>query len=131
MEAQTQNGNPMSRNATHRRGYALMLVLVFNVFFLMLLGVASRQMASMLRIEAVAAAEHRCDEGSTAALAMALRLLESGLPSDNYQCWTRITTSEGPRDFTVTFTQVGGDPTHWSVRAIHGKNTDILMPDSF
>lgn len=99
-----------------RRGYALLLVLLFNVLFLMLLGVAFRQMASALRVATINKEQVQRDGGVTCALARAMRMLETGRPplgSDSYyQCYTTV----GSDFYLLTFTP-GADPSleSWSV----------------
>jgi hypothetical protein len=93
-----------------------MLVLVFVMLFLMLLGVTYRQMAMLLRAEAARTVQGDCSEGSTRALALALALLETGLPpAQPYVCGVTLATSRGPLPFTVIFTS--GDGTTWRVSA--------------
>ena len=99
-----------------RRGYAMLLVVVFMVLFFALWSVAYHQMAADLRFEAVQAQRVLRDEGSTQALAQALALLETGLPpSQPYACGVTVNTSTGPRSFAVTFSLEG--PNQWSVQA--------------
>ena len=68
------------RRLPTRCGYALVVVLLFNVLFLMLLGVAYRQMASAIRIATVRTEQIQRDEGVVCALARAMYLLETGRP---------------------------------------------------
>lgn len=104
----------MRRSTAVRRGYALMLVLVFVVLFSMLLGVAYRELAALLRAESVAAQQSQRSAGSTVALARALTLLETRRPPESpYVCGVTIDTPEGPKAYTVTFTAT--DATHWRV----------------
>jgi hypothetical protein len=104
------------RRSPNRRGYALVMVILFNVLFLMLLGVAYRQMASAIRIATVRTEQLHRDEGVVRALARAMRMLETGRPpigsAGTYQCYTTI----GPGFFLLTFTP-GTDPSveAWSV----------------
>lgn len=104
------------RRSQNRRGYALVVVLLFNVLFLMLLGVAYRQMASTIRIATVRTEQVQRDEGVVSALARAMRMLETGRPpigsASTYQCYTTI----GSGFFLLTFTP-GTDPSveAWSV----------------
>ena len=99
-----------------RRGYAMVLVLMFIVLFLALLGVVYRDLSGSLRIESLHALEQRRDEGTIAALARALALLESGLPPANpYACSVTIDTSAGPQAFTVAFASEDG--VTWQVQS--------------
>lgn len=82
---------PMRSLPSPRHGYALMQVLVFGVLFLVLLGVAYRQTASVLRVETVRVQQAQRDQGSVAAVALGLDLLETGLPpSDPYSCTVTV-----------------------------------------
>jgi Tfp pilus assembly protein PilX len=117
---------------TRRRGYALMLVLVFLVLFLMFLGVAYRQVGLLLRVESVRTLRTHRDEAATRALARAMSLLETGLPPANpYTCRVVIDTPSGPCPLTVTFTSDDGST--WLVRSAPGApgQPAIPMPDTF
>jgi hypothetical protein len=95
----------------------MVIVLVFIVLFFSLWSVAYRQTAAALRVESVQSNRVVRDEGSTQAVARGLALLETGLPPSNpYACSVTVTTSSGPRSFTVTFTAEG--PTQWSVQSV-------------
>jgi hypothetical protein len=77
------------RGTTPRRGYALVLVCFFVVLFLALLGVAWRQMASVLRMASLqpiqtignntSIFQTQRDPGSVPALALAVQMLETRL----------------------------------------------------
>ena len=131
-----------------RRGYAMMLVLMFIVLFLALLGVVYREVAGALRIESLHSIEVQRDAGSVHALARALALLETGLPPANpYVCGVTIDTPDGPLAFTVTFAtedgvtwQVQSSPTPpatlrrpcptSSARPPRGRNRMVVAPDA-
>ena len=66
-----------------RRGYALMLVVVFVALFGAVLGVAWRRVASALRIERAAEVRRQCDRGSVQVLAQAMHVLEKRLRKDS------------------------------------------------
>ncbi len=72
----------MSGRPSRRRGYALMLVMVFMVLFGAMLGVAWRRVASALRVEHVLAVRTIADLGSIQALDLALRVIETRLRRD-------------------------------------------------
>lgn len=72
----------MNRRRSNRRGYALMLVIVFVVLFTAVLGVAWRRVASALRIEHVCEVRKQCDAGSIQVLAHAMRVLETRMVWD-------------------------------------------------
>jgi hypothetical protein len=69
----------VTRNPSHRRGYALLLVIAFVVLFTAILGVAWRRVISALRIEHVSEVRRQCDQGSIQALAKAIQVLETRL----------------------------------------------------
>ena len=115
-----------------RSGYALGLVLLFMALMLSLSSVLYRQLGATLRVESVRAAQVVRDEGSLRALALALALMETGLPpSSPYICGVMIETSIGPRDYTVTFS--AADDTSWSIHAAPTQPNDMHdpMPISF
>ena len=104
------------KTGTPRRGYAMVLVLVFIALLLSIYSVAYRDVAAALRIETVRTLRQQRDEGSVEALARGLTLLETGLPpQDPYVCEVTIDTSTGERSFTVTFISTAGN--NWSVHA--------------
>lgn len=124
----------MKRNLqrTPRRGFAMMLVLVFIILFMAMLGVACRQTASALRIESVSLVQKQRDEGSLHAVAKGLALLETGIPpTDPYVCAVDITTSTGTRSYTVTFTAEATN--NWSINAkpTDAGDTPLPMPTVF
>ena len=109
-----------------------MMVLIFLVLFLALLGVAWRRVASALRIASVRAVQTQRDEGSIPALALAMHLLETGLPPISpYVCGVTLDTSGGPVRYTVTFTAEGA--TGWSVHVgVTGAGANPSpMPNTF
>jgi hypothetical protein len=103
------------RRLPKRRAYALVAVLMFNVLFLMLMGVAWRQMVGVIRVATVRAEQVQRDEGVVCAMARAMHMLETGRPpSTPYPCYVKI----GSRFFRITFTLAPGpDPSveTWSV----------------
>jgi hypothetical protein len=110
-----------------RRGYAILLVLVFVLLFLSLLGVVYRQATAALLIETAHAQQVQRDEVSVHAVARGVKLLETGLPPSNpYVCGGTIPTSTGPRSFTVTFTSLGG--TNWSIHAAPTQASEAPPP---
>jgi hypothetical protein len=101
-----------------RRGYAMVLVLVFIATLLCLYSVAYRQVAAALRIEKARVLQRHRDEGRIHALARGLKLLETGLPpSDAYTCGVTIETPTGPRALTVTFALESAEENIWLVAA--------------
>jgi hypothetical protein len=105
---------------SNRRGYALMLVIVFVALFLTMLGLAWRQTSSLLRVETIRAIQSRRDRGCLLAAVRGIHYLE--------KCQAEAAVPEAaqayyidgfPNTFTVTFTleaASGGSKT-WSVTA--------------
>jgi hypothetical protein len=108
------------RRLPYRRGYALVTVILFNVLFLMLLGVAYRQTASAIRIATVRTEQVHRDEGVVRALARALHMLETGRPpnvtdtNDEYKCY--MTFGSG-RFFKIKFKLTDRSAETWEVTA--------------
>ena len=101
-----------------RRGYAMIIVVIFIVLFSALLGVVFRELAGALRIETLHTLEVQRDTGSIVALAQALTLLQTGVPPTSpYVCYTTIGASPNSQNFIVTFSS--SDSTtpqqHWKV----------------
>ncbi len=122
----------LKRKRSTRRGFALLLVMIFVVLFLAVLGVAWRRMASALRIASVRTVQTQRDQGSTVAMALAMHLLETGVPPGSpYACGVTIPTSTGLRCYTVTFTAVG--ETGWTVdvEVTQPNVTPQPMPNTF
>lgn len=115
-----------------RRGYAMLLVLVFITLVLSVYGVSNRYMATALRVETARTLQELRDEGSMHALARGLTLLETGLPpSESYTCGVTISTSEGPLPYTVIFTLEKE-----GIWLVHARPTSLIenpapMPDTF
>ena len=97
-----------------RRGYAMVVVLVFLALMLAMLAVSQRRLGSVLRVESrFVEAESRGDRAR--AMGRALDVLWTGRPpSDPYICSTIIETSAGPQSYSITFDQKGDS--HWEVR---------------
>jgi hypothetical protein len=130
------------RHGNRRRGYALVLVLIFIVLFLGLLGVGWRQLSSALRIASVRTVQTQRDEGSVGAMAAAMALLETGRPPADPCVFTKTVTltSGEQRFFRVTFereTGSGADTSpqeRWTVTVTRQSEqpTDVpAMPASF
>ena len=110
-----------------RRAYAMVLVVLFQVLFLALLGVAFRELAATIRAVSLEQLQADRDEGSLHAVARGLALLETGLaPTSPYLCCATIDTATGPKSFRVTFTLETG--TTWSVRSAPAAPDEILSP---
>jgi hypothetical protein len=98
----------MRPNQTARRGYSLMLAMVFNVLMLALLSLAYRQLGTTLRLETARSHQVQRDEGRLRAAARALALLETGVPpTDPYVRLVQVDTSQGPGQFLVTIASEG------------------------
>jgi hypothetical protein len=120
--------NSLTRRLSSRRGYAMLMVLIFLVLFLALLGTAWRGMGSALRVASARSLQSQRDEGSIGALARAMQLLETGAPpASPYVCGVTIATaSNGARPYTVTFSQE--DTTTWSVHVSPTQPTESPTP---
>jgi hypothetical protein len=110
-----------------RRGYSLMLAMVFNVLMLALLSLAYRQLGSTLRIATAWSQQVQRDEGRLRAAAQALALLETGAPpSDPYIRLVEVNTSQGPSNFVITITSTGAGL--YSVQAAAAGPNDPTTP---
>jgi hypothetical protein len=110
----------------------MLMVILFLVLMFSLLSLGYSQLGSALRAEAARAQQVQRDEGTIPVLAMALALLETGLPPVSpYVCGTSVTTSTGTFAFTVTFTSLGNNT--WSVQSSPTAVGDSPqpMPNSF
>ncbi len=133
----------MNRRSSNRRGYALLLVMLFVVLFSAMLGVAWRRVASAISTEHLSNVRARCDMGSLQVLSQAMQVLETRLrwnPADNVAeldvsststpnylpPWTAFTCksqtsyqlSDSVTDtfwYTVVFTPTAADGTAWKV----------------
>ena len=108
------------RPELHRRGYTVMLVLVFLILLLSVIGLTYRQAASVLRLEAARSKQILRDEGSLQAAARAVAMLENGPPpTDPFVTTLAVSTSAGGRSYQVTF---ASEPTagagHWVIQVV-------------
>jgi type II secretory pathway component PulJ len=101
----------MKSPRTDRRGYALMLVLVFIVLFSAILGVAWRRVASVLRLETLSEVRRQCDSGSIQVLAEAMKLLETCLRLDTASNVASLPGSSPQNEFCETLPDPS-DPTN-------------------
>jgi hypothetical protein len=106
----TRNFPPRST----RRGYAMVVVLVFLALMLSMLAVSQRRLGSVLRVESgFVDAEARGDRAR--AMGKALDVLWTGPPpSDPYVCSTVVETSAGAKSYTITYEEQGGQ--HYRIR---------------
>jgi hypothetical protein len=96
---------PIRRQGRRRRGYTVMLVLVFLILLLSLLGLTYRQAATVLRLEAARSKQILRDEGSLQATARAMAMLQNGPPpTDPFVVTLGVVTSAGGRSYQVTIT---------------------------
>lgn len=98
-----------------------MLVMLFIALFLLLLGVAWRDTASILRELKVRDERRQCDAGSMAALAAGLRWLnaQEPLPSSPYVGKKQV----GNQWFKLTF--IESESMHWTVSAEPATSEDV------
>jgi hypothetical protein len=106
----------MNREPSARRGYALMLVIVFLVLFLAMLGIAWRQVASVLRVETVRAVQTRRDQGCLLAAIQVMHLLEENPALTSPQESIVVPGFEDSL-FTVTFEKDTSTPPIWTIMA--------------
>jgi len=127
----------MTGRRPNRRGYALMLVIVFVVLFTAILGVAWRRVASALRVEHLSEVRRQCDGGSVRILADAMKVLETCLRASGGGV-----TLDGSADterhykkdigdgklYHVAFVRTGAlDGTEWSVSVTVTNSTDSVV----
>lgn len=117
----------MKARCPTRRGYTLVLVVLFLVLFLGLWGQAARQIGSMIRIEEARAARVRRDAArlqGEAVLAQALAALETGFPTTSpYTC---AMTAPNGSTFAATFVRDPVSTDEWVVSA--EPTTDDSLP---
>ena len=110
-----------------RRGYAMILVLLFLVLFMAVLGVACRELAAVIRTVSVQTVQSDRNQGTLQAAAMAVALLETGLPPTSpYACLAVVNTPTGPQPICVTWTLQAG--TTWSISATPASPDEVLAP---
>jgi len=103
----------MNGKRSARRGYALLLVIVFLVLFLAMLGTAWRQVASVLRVETARKVQTQRDQGCLLAAIWGMHELEAAGTATSPSYSLPI---DG-KSYTVTFTQDPVDLTIWTVKA--------------
>jgi hypothetical protein len=106
----------MKRTPLARRGYALVLVMVFLVIFLAMLGTAWRQVASVLRVETARSVQTRRDRGCLLAAIKGMHYLETAATPSSPQEY--VIPDFPDYSFTVTFEQDVTDTTVWTVKAV-------------
>ncbi len=109
-----------------RGGYALLIVLVFVMLFLTILGVAWRQIGSLLNIETVRAQQMTRDRGSLMAAAKGLRLLE--MTSDRTLIEAAYKHEEQGQWYKVTFTVDGNEWTISAFAVAEEPDCDVIPP---
>lgn len=107
---------PRDRKAS-RRGFAMILILVFLTVILGIWGVVGRHTASMLRIEQ-ARADRVERDAAKAAFAHAVASLEAGEPRKSP--FIRKIKGRGERWFTVVFVRDPNEPKVWTVSVTPG-----------
>jgi Tfp pilus assembly protein PilV len=85
-----------------RRGYTLMLVVVFLLVVMSMLGMAFRQMASTLRLEEARTRQIDLEQGSVKLAALGLGMLENVMASPSFEMQQTYDTSAGPKTYTLT-----------------------------
>jgi hypothetical protein len=115
--------------STPRRGYALVIVLVFLTLFMGLWSIAARQIGIMLRIEQ--ARGHQAGSDATAlpamqALAQGLAALEVGYPPSNPYVADVPNTG-----YTLTYTRDLTITTNWSIQVAPSDPNNPIPPQTF
>jgi hypothetical protein len=118
----------MRHHRRRRRGYALVMVIVFVVLFTAVLGVAWRQVASALRVEHFSEVRRQCDDGSLRVMAAAMNTLETGLRWDGGVAKINgssngtvpfkkslIDAQGNTKWYTIVFNRDNNDGTNWTV----------------
>lgn len=119
------------RPRPHRRGYAMVVVVMFVILFLGLWSLAARQVSSLLRVEQARA--HRVARDVTnlparRALAQALAALQVGYPPTNpYNC--QMSIDGNPFTLTFTIDPSSNDPHAWEVQAATNADPSLLTLD--
>ena len=133
----------MSDKAPRRRGYALMLTIIFCVLFGALMAVALRRTASTIYSFTAHANQLEQDQGALMALADAMRALEVGPPpfdpgSSVYTCYDQVNVAPVqnlriqsgplvPKWYIITYTATGSSgtpPTYtYTVQVAAGPST--------
>jgi hypothetical protein len=112
----------------------MMLVIILNLVLLTILGVAFRQMNSSVNIETTRLQQLQRDTGSVQALAVALSLLETGLPpAKSFTGGLTLPTASGPQTYVITFSLVGTTGTAYSVTAAPLQDNQVVqaLPSTF
>lgn len=123
----------MKRRAS-RRGYAMVLVLVFIGLVLSCFSLSYRHLGAALRVESADTLLERRNEGSTVALGAGVALLETGVPpTDPYACGVSIETSSGVLSYVVSYAKQSDEPLIWSVesRPMEPYESPEAMPATF
>ena len=105
----------MKRYLSARRGYALMLVIIFLVIFLAMLGTAWRHVASVLRVETIRAVQSRRDQGCLLAVIKGIHYLENTTTPSSPQ---EFVIDGFSNTFTVTLDRDPLDNTIWTIKAV-------------
>ena len=92
-----------------RRGYAMVLVVVFLLILLSTLGLAYRQMATTLQLEMARTQQIDFEQGSLKLGSIGLGMLEGPL-STPFTMAQSYSTSAGTRWYTLQLTRLSVDP---------------------
>jgi hypothetical protein len=144
---QTYHQQIITRRPPSRRGYALVLVIVFNVLFLAIIGVAWRQMSSAIRTFSVRTDRIQQEQGALQALAHALRALEIGYPAEGVDYYDTVnfdiknliqTGNAAPYHYRIRYSRKIADETgdgkrvyEIKVEAVDSVGGTLLDPDAF
>lgn len=109
----------MIASRPNRRGYALMLVVIFVALFLTMLGLSWRHTASLLRVETVRAVQMRRDRGCLQAAIQGIHYLEKCKVSGDTPSTQQFLIDGFSKTFDVSFSNEGvsGGSTTWKIIA--------------
>ena len=102
-----------------RRGYTLMLVVVFLGALLAVLGVAFQQVATTLRLEEARARRIDFEKTCVGLAAFGLNMLEGEMAATHFEMHQNVSTADGPKTYRLTLDRtapsVGGGGEEWTV----------------
>jgi hypothetical protein len=117
------------KSSTRRRGYALVVVLLFLTLFMGLWGIAARQIGTMLRIEQARARQARRNADALPAmsvLAQGLAALEVGYPPTTPYVVDVVGTG-----YTLTYIRDSSSTTDWLVQVTPTDPNNPMLPQQF
>jgi hypothetical protein len=111
--------HPFSNRLTaksRRHGFAMVLVVIVMTATMLVAAIHQRHLSSLLQLEKAAQEAARFQNGTIAAIAEGLDLLQTGLPpTDTYACGYTITSVSETRYFRLDYARTGTQT--WTVTA--------------